>query len=44
MAIEKGSRIAMNTLGNYYYKKKDYDKMKKYYLMAIENNKKINKC
>jgi hypothetical protein len=37
MAIEKGNSIAMKILGKYYhYIEKNYDEMKKYYLMAIE--------
>jgi TPR repeat protein len=37
MAIEKDYSNAMNNLGIYYQKiEKDYDQMKKYYLMAIE--------
>ena len=36
MAIEKGHSSAMNNLGLYYEEQKDYDNMKKYFLMAFE--------
>jgi len=37
MNIEKGCYNSMhNCIGTYYYNQKDYDNMKKYYLMAIE--------
>ena len=37
MAIDKGCNEAMNNLGFYYYMiEKNYDMMKKYYLMAID--------
>jgi len=36
MAIEKGYIDSMCNLGKYYHKIKDYEIMKKYYLMAIE--------
>ena len=36
MAIEKGNNVAMYNLALHYEKIKDYEQMKKYYLMAIE--------
>jgi TPR repeat protein len=44
MASEKGNNKAMNNLGLYYEKQKDYDNMVKYYQMASEkgNNKAMN--
>jgi len=37
MAIEKGNFDAMSNMGVYYkYGEKNYDEMKKYYIMAIE--------
>ena len=38
MAIEHGNSDAMNNLGLYYEKIKEYATMKKYYLMAIKHN------
>ena len=37
MAIDKGNSEAIHSLGDYYhYTEKNYDLMKKYYLMAID--------
>ena len=37
MAIEKGNNNALNNLGCYYRKEKDYENAKKYLTMAVEN-------
>ena len=36
MAIDKGNSDAMVQFGEYYYTEKNYEEMKKYYLMAIK--------
>lgn len=37
-AIKKGSHIAMSNLGMFYYEKKCYDEMLKYFLIGVNNN------
>lgn len=38
MAIDTGLTLAMSNLGNMFFKNKDYEQSKIYYLMAIKNN------
>ncbi len=40
--MKKVILIAMNNLGHYYKEQKDYENMKKYYLMAAEMNHQIS--